>query len=372
MSYQREALNLHLRLALRDLIWWVANRHRQGEQANIAIFGSRRSGSTLLMQAIAANPGVKSVDQPDSVFSASAYQARLLPILDNGQLHHLDPEEQRLVADYVARIEAGALHVNEPWQFWKRDFSRRSDRIVYKFTDSHGAATWMVDRFGWQPLVLFRHPFSQALSVRRLEGGPGGWQPRVMGFLRSEAYRREHLDDRQEARAHDIWAQGDRLDRHILGWILENLPLLRAWRHRPGWVMISYEAMVADPESVVAGLGASFALPAAARMRANLAESSRSTRGLSAEERAAAIRRGDRDTLLGAWRKHLDVHMRTRAAHHLEVFGINLYHPDRVVPEPLFYFPKMGPTADTSAPRVGLNAQDTIGRTAAAGGHPWP
>jgi hypothetical protein len=343
MPPQLQALSLHLRLALRDLIWWAANRHRQGERANIAIFGSRRSGSTLLMQAIAANPGVKSVDQPDSVFSASAYQARLLPILDSGQLHHLDPREQRLFEDYVARIEAGALHVNEPWQFWKRDFSRRSDRIVYKLTDSHGAATWMVDRFGWQPLVLFRHPLSQALSLSRLEGGPGGWQPRVMGFLRSETYRHEHLDDRQAARAHDIWAGGDRLDRHVLGWILENLPLLRSWRQRPSWSMVSYEAMVAEPEPVVVGLGAHFALPATARMRASLAESSRSTRGLSPLERAVAIRRGDRDGLLGSWRARVDDEARRRVGRHLEIFGIDLYHPDRMVSEPLYAFPKACP-----------------------------
>jgi hypothetical protein len=292
------------------------------------------------MQAIATNPGVKSVDQPDSVFSASAYQARLLPILDSGQLHHLDLQDQRIFEDYIAQIETGALHVNEPWQFWKRDFSWRSDRIAYKLTDSHGGAPWMVDRFGWEGLVLFRHPLSQALSVSRLEGGPGGWHARVLGFLRSEVYRREHLDDRQEARAHDIWAQGDRLDRHILGWILENLPLLRAWRQRPGWAMVSYEAMVADPEAVVAGLGANFALPAAARMRACLAESSRSTRRLSAEDRAAAIRRGDRDSLLGSWCEHVDAETRTRAGRHLETFGIQLYRPDDVVPEPLYAFPK--------------------------------
>ena len=350
MPPQLEALGFHLRLALRDLIWWATNHHRQGEQANIAIFGSRRSRSTLLMQVVSANPGVKSVNQPDSVFSASAYQTRFLPILDNGQLHHLDPAEQQLFEDYVARIEAGALHVNEPWQFWKRDFAKRSDRIVYKLTDSHGAANWMCDRFGWQAMVLFRHPLSQALSVSRLEGGPGGWQPRVMGFLRSEAYRREHLDDRQEARAHDIWAQGDRLDRHVLGWILENLPLLRAWRQRPSWTMVSYEAMVEAGDSIVNGLSDSFRLPSVEVMRASLRESSRSTRGLSAEERAAAIERGDRDALLGSWRALVDKEVRLRAGDHLETFGVELYHPDRLTPEPLYAFPPARSAPATATP----------------------
>jgi hypothetical protein len=339
MSEQLGAVRLHARLALRDLIWWSTNRHRQGAAPNLAIFGSRRSGSTLLMQTVAANPAIKSIDQPDSVFSASAYQARLLPIRDDGQLHHLEDQDRTRFADYVARIVAGRLHVNEPWQFWKPSFPWRSDRIVFKLTDSHGAAEWMVDRFDWQPIVLFRHPLSQALSVSRLEGSGGGWHSRAPGFLRSEAYRRAHLDDRQEAYAHDIWRSGDKFDRHVLGWILENLPLLRTWRQRPDWAMVSYEAMVAAPDDVVAGLAVGFALPANARMRATLTQASRSTRGFSSRDRQTAIARGDHDALLGAWRATLDAATLAQCARHLETFGIDLYRAEADRPEPLYAFP---------------------------------
>lgn len=340
MSRQFDALKLHARLALRDLVWLLTNRHRQGEKPNIAAFGSRRSGSTLLMQTIAANPGVKSIDQPDSIFSASAYQARLLPIRDCGQLHHLDDQEQRIFQDYVDAIVAGELHINEPWRFWRRNFAWRSDRLVFKITNAHGAAQWMTTTFGWQTVALLRHPLSQSLSVRRLEGGPGGWQPRAPGLFRSEAYCRDHLDDDLVARAHDIWRSGDALDRHVLGWILENLPLLQAWRGEPTWSLVSYEAMVLEPEQVVAGLAHTLDLPDRAHMRATLGEASVSVRNLSSTERKEAIRRGDRQAMLSSWRRHVDQDALRRYGAWFEAFGVDLYRPDRDVPEPLLSFPE--------------------------------
>jgi hypothetical protein len=339
MSEQFRSLTLHTRLVLRDLIWSLTNRHRQGDAANLAVFGSRRSGSTLLMQTIAANPGIKSIDQPDSVFSASAYQARLLPIRDDGQLHQLEDQDRRRLRTYVAKIVAGDLHVNEPWQFWRRSHPWRSDRLVFKLTDSHGEAEWMSETFDWRTLVLFRHPLAQAMSVRRLEDGPGGWHSRAPGFLRNEAYRRTHLDDRRVARAHDIWTGGDALDRHLLGWILENLPLLAGLDRRPDWAMVSYEALVADPDAVVAGLEGTFGLTAGERMRATLARASRSSRNLSSSERRDAIRRGDRHALLGSWRRHVDDAVIARTQRHLDDFGIRLYRADADLPTSLHAFP---------------------------------
>lgn len=340
MSRQFDALKLHARLALRDLIWLAGNRHHQGDKPNIAVFGSRRSGSTLLMQTIAANPGLKSIDQPDSVFSASAYQARLLPIRDCGQLHHLDDQEQHIFKAYIEAIVAGELHVNEPWRFWGRNFAWRSDRLVFKITNGHGAAQWMTTTFGWQAVALVRHPLSQSLSVRRLEGGPGGWHSRAPGLFRSEAYCRDHLDDGLVARAHDIWRSGDALDRHVLGWILENLPLLKAWRQEPAWSLVSYEAMVLEPEQVVEGLATTLDLADRQHMRATLGEESVSVRNLSASERKEAIRRGDRQALLASWRRHVDADALRRYGDWFEAFGIDLYRPDRDEPEPLLHFPK--------------------------------
>lgn len=334
MGHQLDAMRLHARLLLRDTIWWLANRHRQGSRPNIAVFGSRRSGSTLLMQVIASNRGIKSVDQPCSVFSASAHQLRQLPIRDCGQLHHPNAQEQEMLHAYFGAITHGDLHVNEPWRFWSRDFHWRSDRIVFKLTDAHGAATWLTDSFGWQPVVLLRHPLSQSLSVMslNLQKDPGGWHSRAPGFFRSEEYGRAYLDERQLARCHDVWDRGSDLDRHVLGWILENLPLLRAMETRPDWPFVSYEAMVLEPEAVIGALARALDLEAEDRMLAGIAEQSRSVRRLSQADRQKAIRERDRGALLGSWRRRVSAEDERRCFDLVEAFGIDLYRAGEDAP----------------------------------------
>lgn len=337
MAPQIDAMKLHARLLLRDAIWHFANRHRQGSRPNIAIFGSRRSGSTLLMQVIASNRGLKSVDQPCSVFSASAHQVRQLPIRDCGQMHHLNEQEKEILRAYFTAIVAGDLHVNEPWRFWARDFWWRSDRIVFKLTDAHGAATWLTETFGWQPVILLRHPLSQALSVMNLnlKKDPGGWHSRAPGFFRSDAYCRSYLDDRQVARCHDVWARGTDLDRHVLGWVLENLPLLRIMETHFEWSFVSYEAMVLEPEAVVQALAEALGLEAEATMLARIGERSRSVRRLSQEDRQRAIREGDREALLRSWRR-LPADDEARSFALLEAFGIDLYRAGEDTPRTLW------------------------------------
>lgn len=66
------------RQLLRQIIWETLNRHRPGDRPSIALIGSRRSGSTLLMQIIAQNRGVKFVNQPFSPYVATAHQMRFL------------------------------------------------------------------------------------------------------------------------------------------------------------------------------------------------------------------------------------------------------------------------------------------------------
>lgn len=349
---QLEAIKLHTRLLARDMIWAVANRHHQGTRPNIAVFGSRRSGSTLLMQVISANRGVKSVDQPCCIFSASAYQVRQLPIRDCGQLHQLDDQEQQMIRTYFYAITAGSLHVNEPWRIWSPDYDWISDRIVFKFTDAHGSAEWLSDTFGWQTVVLIRHPLAQSLSVLNLKDDPGGWHSRAPGFFRNRDYCRTYLDPRKTALAYDVWARGDELERHILGWVLENLPLVKALERRVTWSFVSYEALVLAPEAVVRGLAPALDLRAEERMLNTMKRESRSVRRLSQLDRRTAIRQGDRASLLSSWRRQIGPREEERLFSLIYSFGVDLYQAGRDAPTELMRFPaaeQVGSSAISSA-----------------------
>ena len=69
---------LLLRQAMRQAISETLNTHRPGKKQDIALIGSRRSGSTLLMQVLGHAPGLKSSDQPFAPPTATAAQMRHL------------------------------------------------------------------------------------------------------------------------------------------------------------------------------------------------------------------------------------------------------------------------------------------------------
>ncbi|TVQ38455.1 MAG: hypothetical protein EA356_02980 [Geminicoccaceae bacterium] len=211
--------------------------------------------------------------------------------------------------------------------------------MVFKMTNTHNLTEWFKSRFGWHVVALMRHPLSQSLSVMNLNAAVGGWDSRAPGFFRSQEYCEEHLDDEQVALAHDVWKGGNELDRQVLGWGLENLPLVRGLPRYRHWSFVSYEAMVLDADALLHALAESFDLPDAARMVAVIGQASRSVRGLSVAERQAAIRRRDTQALLGSWRRRIDIADETRAFGILERLGLDLYRAGSDVPSQLWYTP---------------------------------
>src|SRR5512140_164395 len=79
--------------------------YRQGTLPNLMLFSSRRGGSTHLAEVIAAEPGMRYVDQPFDLFRpASArglIKARYLPPKAFSQFIDLTEEEARLVERYI-------------------------------------------------------------------------------------------------------------------------------------------------------------------------------------------------------------------------------------------------------------------------------
>ena len=213
------AITIALRQLIREIVWHIFNHHTPGGAPDIALFGSRRSGTTMMTEVIAANSGLKHVDQPLSVFTASPYQLSRLPIFPDGQPFAPSEEERQRLRSYVADILAGRIHVNEPWRFWRRDFSFRSNRIVLKLTNAHGIAEWLNEQFTLRTIVLTRHPIPQSLSVIR-----NSWGLQLRAFLFNEEYCETYLQKNQIDFAHDILRNGSQLHKYVLDWCLENLP----------------------------------------------------------------------------------------------------------------------------------------------------
>ncbi len=284
--------------AARQFLWESLNRHHPDlDKPDIALVGSRRSGSTLLMQILAHAPRIKSVDQPFSVFTATRTQMRHLPWPAGGIFVAPDRAEIEALTAYVENIRSGRIHVREPWRFWRPDFWFRSDRVVLKTTDAHFLLPHLRD-WGLQVILYFRHPVPQALSCHR-----NGWGDRLDQFAAHHVLRTKVLTPEQNALLDRMRQSDDPLPRFVLGWCIENLPLFHDLAANPPTVF--YEDLVLDPDGTIDRLGRLCNVTPTLKMRSMLGQASLSVRGLSDTAARNAIARGNAHALVGRWREHL-------------------------------------------------------------------
>ncbi len=304
----------------RELVW-LLNRHTPGTRPAIALHATRRGGSTMLQEAIGANPGVRSVKQPfgNETANLTAGKFRHQPKWRYGELVWLDETDEAEVTAFVEGLLDGSIGINAPTRPWRPDFHLRTDRILLKIVSAKGLIDWLDRTFDVQTVYLTRHPIPQALSCIR-----NGWPPHTAAYLRERLFTEAMLDPDQLGRCREIEAGHDVLARHVLGWALENLIPLRLSPDRPGWLVLSYEDVVIRPDEVVHELADRLDLPEVEAMRRTLRAPSLSS-GLSEQATRAEIRRGSGDALVAGWRRAVDQRAEARAMAVLEMLGIDRY-----------------------------------------------
>jgi len=292
----------YVKRALRELakiiIWQYASWHRQDmNKKNICIFASRRSGSTLLMQILAANRGVTFSDQPFSLFTASSENLNKLPICESGQIISPDSEERALLREYIAGVFDGQIKANMPWKIFSKDYSYISDRIVMKITAAKSIIGWIDEQFDVETVILTRHPIAQALSVLRNQ-----WLPTHKAFLRNQIYVDTYLDSAQLKFCWRLKSVGSDLEKRVLDWCLENLPMIRLMDVRPKWLYVSYEDLVRNTEMILKMLALQLDLKNIDQMCKKADAPSRSTRVGSTLSTRRKIQLQDADYLTERWK----------------------------------------------------------------------
>ena len=312
---------------LKELIWTYGIQLRPRRRP-IFLYGSRRSGSTLLMEVICANPGIMFSDQPFGLYTASSANINRLPLFAYGQIAQPDADETQLLEEYVAGLLNGRIKANAPWKVWSREFHFRNDRICLKITDAKSIVDWFDSTFHPHTVILTRHPIAQALSVSKL-----GWYVTGKGLLRNAEYVARWLTHDLETFCWDMYLHGTDLQRRTLDWSLENLPLLRQLPAHPDWLYVSYEDLIVHTPAVVNLLADQLQLPKRQQMVARVASPSRSTRRESTADRQQMIQQRDRDRLLDSWRSVVTTEEVQSCFQILDRFAISLYRPDSSLPD---------------------------------------
>ena len=303
-----------LKYATKQLIWSCC-RHRRGHAKDIFLFSTRRGGSTLLMETIAANRGVRYIDQPFSLFTASRTHRNQLPHPPLSQFITLDQESERRVHDFVERLLSGDLSVNAPWEFWSPEFDFRTSRSVLKIVDAKPLIDWFGRQFDVHTVFSTRHPIPTSLSIMR-----NGWGLTAPAYLANEEYMLA-LSDRQTAFAHDVMRGRKELSKHVLNWGLENLIPVRLLPEREDWLYVSSERAATEPLQTVQLLAERLGLGDKDAMLARLTRPSRSTKRLHSE----TVATGASPAAIEGWRRHVTDDDIRDAMNILDTFEIPLY-----------------------------------------------
>jgi hypothetical protein len=334
----------------KELIWRYGIRFSPSKKP-ICLYGSRRSGSSLLMQMISVNRGVMFSDQPFGLYTASSANINRLPLFSYGQIANPDDEELVILRDYIEGLLAGSIRANLPWKFWSRDFHFSNDRICLKITDAKAMLDWIDQNFDVHTVVLTRHPIAQALSVTANQ-----WLITGKGFLRNPTFVERWLPNDLETYCWDVYRGGTDLERRVLDWALENLPMLTWLPQRPHWLYLGYEDLIAQTAGVIDYLSDTLQLADRVAMAAQVRRPSRAAMKESTAETRQWIHGQRKTQLLDAWRQKVSGDEVKSCFRVLDRFGIDLY------------------TADTSMPnhdslgRVGFAASESSARQSI--GHP--
>ncbi|HZD80514.1 MAG TPA: sulfotransferase [Actinomycetota bacterium] len=303
-----------------------SNLHRPDGRPNVFLYSTPRSGSTWLMELIWSQPGFKTCNQP--LYLENPVVRRRSGIRDWDELYGTEVTQK--LQRYLGRICAGRIGFTNPSPL-RTPYRPISHRIVFK--EIHAPAdrvNWIRDTFDARVVYLLRHPIAVAISSER-------W-PVLPTFLHGD-YRR-HFRPEQLTEAERIAAQGTDLERGVLSWCLQNAVALR--EATPDWAVVTYEQLVLDPEPVIQELCAKLALPSPERMRDRLGVPSVNVRFKSAEETRRLLTEGaagDRPILVEKWRRKVDRGAESRVMRILELFELDAYRDDDVLPDARLWIP---------------------------------
>ena len=308
-----------------ELLWYLTCVHKQGAEPNILLFATRRGGSTFLMELIAANKRIRSIDQPFEVSSefATAAQVADLPLFEDGQLSSLDERSARRLQSVTERIFAGKVVINAPRRVWRRDVAWRSNRLVLKILDAKALIGWFAETVPCEIVFLTRHPIPQSLSCIR-----NRWTLTASAYLRDERFVEANLSDTALATAHDVMRSGTQLEQFVLNWVLENVAPIRLLPDYPDWLHVRYEDCVTDPSGVLDTVATRLRLEDRERMQAMVQRPSVSS-AMSTSQTRELIEQGRAAAVVTRWRRDIDGDVETWCNQLLETFGID---PKLVLP----------------------------------------
>ena len=309
-----------IREVMRRVITKLCGRYSAGEQADIALVSSPRSGSTWLMESLASLPGYKSLDEPDHREMLEFHG--LLQIEPRWNWICLSDAEREDFGDFLLDDRRSGLF--GPVRPAELRAQWVAHRRVIKLVRCTALLDW-IDDLGFETVYLVRHPIPQAMSCLAR-----GHAIRVQEFLSATCFA-PRLTAVQVEHAHAAVRHPDRIDSFVTQWCLENVVPLASERLGKDIAVSAYEHRVMDPEGEALRLAKALRVPAATAMLAGADRPSRVSDSSSAETRND-IRSRRSDKLVAGWRRRLSAEDEHRLMGIVEDFEIDTYRQGEDLP----------------------------------------
>jgi len=292
------------------------------EERPILILGTRRSGSTLLMRMIYSQPGVDYVDQPLDLWHYHPYKAQLPAPAFNRFISLSSGEERSSCALFLEDVLSGRKRLRHQWNLFDRDFSWVVHRLVLKELNLKDVEFihWLAERC--DVVFLIRHPVAVALSIMKL-----GWGNTAQAFLENDEYCLRYLDKRKIEFSQKVIEKGTDLEKFVLEWSLENIPLLQQ-RENSTWLTITYEELVVRPREISGVLCEKLKLPEMERMWKTVGMPTRTTTSDSKQ----IISQFGATARAAQWQAEISTEERTGVQSILDIMGIKEYSASRIFP----------------------------------------
>lgn len=320
------------KLLIREIAFRTVCTHRQGLKPNIFLYCMPRSGSTWLLNTIAAHPGCRFVGRPFMSLKKSRWRRRLPELADPAgrgggrdcwNYIHFEGEALQRFERVARHVADGDWAIYPTIRWWAPYFHRRTDRVVFQIHSLMPMIEWCHEHLAIQTVILLRHPIPNALSNLQR-----GWRDEAEDFLTHDWFRRTQLDRAQRSYCDRVLAHGSPLDRHVLDWCLRWLIPMRALESgaHKDWLVLTYEQTVMEPERVVDLLSERLDLPDRDAMRSQLRRPS------STVTPDTAPRIGDASYLISRWRQKVSAQEVSRAMESARVLGLDAYREDDELP----------------------------------------
>ena len=303
---------------------------------------SRRSGSTWLMEILAAEPGVTFVNEPfhPSMLNGGGLTTGLESVLPQPECKVVGVP-RGLESEYHAHVtDFDSTRIRGPYNPLSPHFEYAARKRVLKVVHATAISDWMVEELPrYRYVYLIRHPIPSALSLER------NCLPRARAHLLSPAFRDRFLTPELQELTRRILDEGTVIERWVLEWCLDNIVPWRTFvGHQDRGLVVSYEELLLNPAGTVQRIAEFAEIPLSQRGEEQVDRLS-----ASAENKKRRMDPKSRLDQLGHWRESVDSDVEERVFRIVQEFGIDAYEAGRLLPRDEYLLSPARPPGQTTS-----------------------